>query len=94
MASTHKRFKPTNLRFKGALIRNLQSSPAWSDFLRQDKSTLATIEIPAGCDGRPDLLSAQLFGTPAHWWTFCAVNNISNPLVDFEAGKVIFIPRI
>lgn len=43
---------------------------------------------------RPDLLSHDLYGSPAYWWVFLArnMNIIRDPIWDFETGKTIFVP--
>jgi hypothetical protein len=43
---------------------------------------------------RPDLLSFDLYGSPAYWWVFLVrnMNIIRDPIWDFEPGKEIFVP--
>lgn len=45
---------------------------------------------------RPDLLSNDEYGTPKYWWVFMERNKdvIFDPIFDFKAGIVIFIPPI
>ena len=45
-------------------------------------------------EGRPDLLSSDLYGTPRLWWVF-AVRNMDilvDPVEDMKAGVDIFVP--
>lgn len=44
---------------------------------------------------RPDLLANDLYGTPGLWWVFAARNPniINDPVFDFYAGQVIYIPN-
>lgn len=44
---------------------------------------------------RPDKLSYELYGTPAHWWIFCERNPFlrANPIWDFIAGLEIMVPN-
>lgn len=43
---------------------------------------------------RPDLLSANLYGTPNLWWTFMVRNPnlMIDPIYDLTAGLEIFVP--
>ena len=43
---------------------------------------------------RPDLLSAELYGTPDLWWIFIVRNPnlIVDPIYDFKSGLEIFVP--
>lgn len=52
------------------------------------------ITLEAKYDGRPDLLSFDLYGTPRLWWVF-AVRNMDiliDPIEDMKAGVQIFAP--
>jgi len=42
---------------------------------------------------RPDLISYKNYGTVDFWWVICLVNDIVNPLSDFEEGQVLTIPN-
>mgnify|MGYP006268124041 CR=1 FL=1 len=46
-------------------------------------------------NGRPDLLSYDLYGIPDLWWVFAVRNPevIQDPIFDFSAGTIIFIPK-
>ena len=43
---------------------------------------------------RPDLLSAELYGTPNLWWVFAVRNPniIIDPIYDLKSGLEIFVP--
>ena len=45
---------------------------------------------------RPDLLSFDLYDTPALWWVFYQrnPNTLTAPPLDFKAGTSIFVPKI
>jgi hypothetical protein len=52
------------------------------------------ITLEAKYEGRPDLLSYDLYGTPRLWWVF-AVRNMDllvDPIEDMKAGITIFAP--
>lgn len=58
----------------------------------QSDDQLITLE--AKYEGRPDLLSFDLYGTPRLWWVF-AVRNIDlliDPVEDMKAGVTIYAP--
>ena len=43
---------------------------------------------------RPDLISYKAYKTVRYWWLICFVNQIQDPLVDIEPGKLLTIPSI
>ena len=45
---------------------------------------------------RPDLLAADLYGSSNLWWVFAQrnPNTLVDPLRDFTAGTIIYIPKI
>ena len=45
---------------------------------------------------RPDLLAYDLYGDAGLWWTFYQrnPNTLTAPPMDFEAGAVIYLPRL
>lgn len=45
---------------------------------------------------RPDLLAYDLYGNPSYWWVFLCrnMNTIRDPIWDFQAGKIIFVPSV
>ena len=53
-------------------------------------------EIDSVYEFRPDLLSADLYGTSNLWWVFAQRNPnvLVDPLRDFVAGVRIYIPKI
>lgn len=44
---------------------------------------------------RPDLLSFDIYDTPALWWVFAQRNMdiIKDPIYDFVAGTTIYLPK-
>lgn len=44
---------------------------------------------------RPDMLAYDLYGDSSLWWVFASRNPnvLKDPLFDFTAGKVIYIPK-
>jgi hypothetical protein len=44
---------------------------------------------------RPDLLAFDLYGNSALWWVFYQrnPNTLTQPVLDFKAGKQIYIPK-
>lgn len=44
---------------------------------------------------RPDLLAADLYGTPKLWWVFTLRNMdvLKDPVFDFVAGNEIYLPK-
>ncbi len=69
--------------------------------------TLVNRPIPRGSDDqsmiinqtyqyRPDLLAYDLYGQSQLWWVFYQrnPNTLTTPPWDFEAGKLIYLPKI
>lgn len=52
-------------------------------------------EITAEFNNRPDLLAYDLYGNASYWWVFTNRNPdvLKDPVWDFTAGKVIFLPK-
>jgi len=48
--------------------------------------------IPAGYEGRPDLISRALYNSTKYWELICIYNNIKNPMTGLEAGKLLVVP--
>lgn len=44
---------------------------------------------------RPDLLAYDLYGDANLWWVFAVrnPNTIEDPIFDFQAGRVIYLPK-
>jgi hypothetical protein len=45
---------------------------------------------------RPDLLAHDLYGDSELWWVFAQRNpdRLKNPLIDFQAGTKIYLPKL
>mgnify|MGYP003646740549 CR=1 FL=1 len=50
------------------------------------------IRLPAGYEGRLDLISFQVYGTPNRWWELAIANNIHDPCEQMVAGMLLKIP--
>jgi len=50
--------------------------------------------VPAGMEGRPDLIANDAYGSPDLWWVINLANNVFDELVDLKAGKQIVIPQL
>ena len=50
--------------------------------------------IPAGMEGRPDLIANDAYGDPDLWWVINVANNVFDELVDLAAGTQIVIPQL
>ena len=80
---------------RGKTIRETVSSQQWVDFVNGLDSMPAKVAvIPAGMQGRADLISNSAYGTPDYGWLICAANNILDPFEQLIAGKQIIIPII
>ena len=88
-------FTPNFLSFKNKSTKEIVSSPLWGSYCNQMINTPARVLIvPAGYEGRPDLISYQAYGIVDYWWVICAANNIIDPFEQLIAGKQLRIPII
>ena len=53
-------------------------------------------QIDAIYHHRPDLMANDLYGDPTLWWVFSMrnPNTIQDPVFDFTAGTVIYVPAL
>ena len=80
---------------KGKPIKDLTASKEWNAFYVEVKSLPSRVAIvPAGMDGRPDLLAYKLYGSSNYWWVLCVANSIIDPFEQLTAGKQIRVPII
>jgi len=83
------------LSFKNKSTKEIVSSPQWNSYCNQlINSSARVLIVPAGYEGRPDLISHQVYGIVDYWWVICAANNIIDPFEQLIAGKQIRIPII
>lgn len=52
------------------------------------------VTIPPKFDKRPDLMAAELYGSPRLWWVFVVRNPdlLIDPIEDFASGLELFAP--
>jgi len=88
-------FEPNFLEFKNKSTKEIVSSREWGSYCNKLASEPAKVlVVPAGFEGRPDLLSYEVYGSVDYWWVICAANNIIDPFEQLIAGKQIRIPII
>lgn len=53
-----------------------------------------TVVVPPECENRIDLFAFQQYGSSRYWWMIALANAdiIRDPLWDFHAGMVVFVP--
>ena len=91
--SRYSLYSPTKRSFRNTPVVDITSSESWSNIVEALSDLPSRVAIiPAGMDGRPDLLSFKLYGTPDYWWLICAANKIIDPFEQLTAGKQIIIP--
>ncbi len=49
-------------------------------------------KVPAGGQGRLDLISQKFFGTPELWWAIARVNAMIDPMIGPSAGDLVRVP--
>jgi|TARA_R100000482_G_scaffold120282_1_gene65422 hypothetical protein len=76
-------------------VKDILSSPKWESISKDFEKTPSNLAVvPNGMEGRPDLISNSVYGTPYMWWVICVANNISDPFEQLKAGKQIKLPII
>ncbi len=84
---------PNFLSFKGKSTKEIVSTRGWTTYSTNIKNVPAKLLVlPAGFEGRPDLLSYEVYGTTDYWWVICLANDIIDPFEQFKAGKQIKVP--
>jgi hypothetical protein len=98
MSSIKSRF--TQFSFRSAThrdkpVKDILSSAKWESIAKNlDRTPSNLAVVPNGMEGRPDLISNSVYGTPYMWWLICVANNISDPFEQLKAGKQIKLPII
>ena len=98
MNSSKSRFSQFSFRsatHRDKPIKDIVSSKSWENISKTYKNSPSNLAIvPNGMEGRPDLISNSVYGTPYMWWVICVANNISDPFEQLKAGKQIKLPII
>jgi len=88
----YSRFSNTEL----TIVDGHETYGTWNqfDFLvnRPPEDQIGTFQVTNAVEGRPDLISTQLYGTPALFWVLIAFNNARIALNWPRAGDVIEFP--
>jgi len=98
MSSDKSRFSVFDVKdvvFKDKSTKEIISSKGWNSYAENlDLLPKKTMVIPAGLEGRPDLISYHAYGIVDYWWVVCVANNIIDPFEQLKEGKQIKIPLI
>jgi len=88
-------FNKRTISHRGKSLDNTSNEVPFQDFLESLEVIPKKLAIvPAGMDGRPDLIANDAYGTPDLWWVINLANNVFDELVDLKAGKQIVIPQL
>ena len=60
----------------------------------EDDEGDTVLRVPTNLIRRPDLLSAQVYGTPHLWWVIYEFNGIKDPLFEITTGTILKIPEL
>ena len=77
-------------------FKNLVSSKKYETFIKETlpKLDYRVSTIPAGLEGRPDLISFATYGSVNYWWLVCLANNVIDPFEDLYSGRQIKLPKL
>lgn len=66
----------------------------WTPMPITPSSSDLMVQLEPKYAARPDLLSYDLYGTPALWWVFSARNPdvIKDPIYDLKVNAIIYAP--
>tara|TARA_R110002167_G_scaffold263838_1_gene470591 strand:- start:616 stop:915 length:300 start_codon:yes stop_codon:yes gene_type:complete len=93
--SRFSRFSYRSTTHRDKPVKDILSSSQWENVAINYKNTPSNLAlVPNGMEGRPDLISNAVYGTPYMWWVICVANNISDPFEQLKAGKQIKLPII
>jgi hypothetical protein len=81
-------------KHKGKKIVTVIGSKEFDDYYKNvgKKGSNKVIKVPAGYEGRLDLLSLEVYGTPSKWWQLAIANNIFDPVEQIHAGMLLKVP--
>jgi hypothetical protein len=95
ISSRYKAFSYKTRLHRGKPIKDITDSKGWNKTYSEISKLPSNVAvIPAGYEGRPDLLSFKLYGTSSYWWLLCVANSIIDPFEQLTAGKQIIVPII
>ena len=85
-------------RFKFTPLINYKGSEVFGEWVKPDFLTDPTVsysqyQVPNGREGRTDLISQDVYGTPEYFWVIIAYNHVREPLNWPKAGDIINIPN-
>tara|TARA_R110000744_G_scaffold52348_1_gene112151 strand:- start:303 stop:593 length:291 start_codon:yes stop_codon:yes gene_type:complete len=52
------------------------------------------VQLPPGYEGRLDMISTMVYGTPNLWWVIAMANDIMDPEEELIPGALIKVPTI
>lgn len=93
--SLHDTFGAKSAIHNTKMLSDVMSSESFEKFMKDleyEKFKIAIVPIEA--DGRPDMLSYIIYGTPDFWWLLCLINGFQDPYLDIKAGRQIKVLSI
>lgn len=80
-------FETSLINFNGKKTFGLFEPPQWIRALTNDQ--LYNLSIPSEFEGRPDLISNRLYGSPNLYWVILWINQPLQPFGWPKAGSII-----
>jgi len=88
---TSRYIKTDIINFDGRETFGSFNPPAWLENIRNDN--LINYEVTSDLDGRPDLISNTLYGTPNYFWVLVYINKPLDPTNWPTTGSIILAPK-
>ena len=92
MTASDSRFKLTPMvNIDGRIAYGKWVPPA---FIANQSTTSTNYIVPSSREGRPDLISNDMYNTPNYYWVIVAFNSPLDPLNWPKTGMTIRIPNL
>ncbi len=95
MSERNVQFDKKVTQHRGKPVDSTSFTRPFQEYVKQLETMPKKLAIvPAGFEGRPDLIANDAYGTPDLWWVINLANGVFDELVDLPAGRQIVIPQL
>lgn len=90
------KFNTEDILHKGKKTKIVVGQQDFDDYYKEAGMTGKNrlIKLPPGYEGRLDMVSTMVYGTPNLWWVIALANDIMDPEEELIPGALIKVPII
>ena len=90
------KFNTEDITHKGKKTKIIVGQRDFDDYYKNAgmKGTNKLIQLPPGYEGRLDMISTMVYGTPSLWWVIAMANDIMDPEEELIPGALIKVPMV